>query len=374
MNNDSSRQYYVGLMSGTSMDGVDAALVCFNNGKPSLVSSHSKEIPNELLEKLHHLSKPSTQDINLLGQCDRACGELFAQTTNELLKKVNLTPEDVIAIGSHGQTVRHMPNESHPFTIQIGDPNTISVLTGIDTIADFRRKDIALGGQGAPLVPAFHQTVFHEPNQSRVILNIGGIANITWLGRETSDVCGFDTGPGNTLLDLWHNKHHPSESFDSQGAWAASGKVNEALLQQMRQEPYFKLAAPKSTGRELFNLAWLDKHLLNYSRLSASDIQATLCELTAASIAQDIKGIGTPNQIYICGGGVFNIHLIKRLSRLLPNTKIQSTEVAGIDPQWVEAIAFAWLAYCFNNKLTGNLPRVTGAKKAAVLGSFFPAN
>lgn len=368
-----SAQYYVGLMSGTSMDGVDAVLVDLSNEKPQVLATYEKEIAEPLLSQLHQLADPKTGDINLLGQCDRACGELFAQATNELLACANVDASQVIAVGSHGQTVRHMPNLTYPFSMQIGDACTIATQTGIDTIADFRRKDIALGGQGAPLVPAFHQQLFSHQTVSRVILNIGGISNITWLSARDTETKGFDTGPGNTLLDAWYEQHNHG-SYDESGRWAATGTVCEQLLANFLQHPYFQAPAPKSTGRELFNLAWLHQHLNNFSALTPQDIQATLSQLTATSIANEIKQLGAVDEIYICGGGVFNFDLTARIQALLPNVTIASTQQLGLAPQWVEAIAFAWLAYCFIEKKPSNLPQVTGAKKPAVLGAFYPAS
>jgi len=368
-----SQQYYVGLMSGTSMDGVDAVLVDFQSGLPKVIATYEEVIPEFLLTQLHLLADPATQDITLLGECDRACGELFGNAVNNLLKQTTIDPADIIAIGSHGQTIRHMPNLNYPFSLQIGDACTIAVNTGIDTIADFRRKDIALGGQGAPLVPAFHQAIFSSSEYNRVILNIGGISNITWLGKNAGDICGYDTGPGNTLLDLWFRQHNAA-NFDHEGQWAAGGEVDQSLLFQMLQHPYFSQPAPKSTGRELFNMTWLNQHLKAFPTLSPQDIQATLSQFTAQTIADEISKKSTTAQVYICGGGLFNNDLIKRLQRLLEGTTIQSTAELGIKPQWVEAIAFSWLAYCFINRQTSNLPTVTGAKKKAMLGAFYPAN
>lgn len=363
-------QYFVGLMSGTSMDGVDAVLVDFSHSKPQVIATHDEPIPSGLLKKLHRLADPSEGDINLLGECDRECGELFATAVHNLLNLADVNASDIIAIGSHGQTVRHMPNAEHPFTIQIGDPNVIAARTSIDTVADFRRKDIALGGQGAPLVPAFHQQLFHSAQQNRIILNIGGIANITWLPAKNSDISGFDTGPGNTLLDYWFGLHH-QEKYDHQGQWSRSGTVNVELLSQMLHHPYFALPAPKSTGRELFNHQWLANHLNNFGQLSAQDIQATLSQLTVESVASEIEKLSNQLDIFVCGGGVFNLDLINKLAKRLPNIKISTTDALGLAPQWVEGIAFAWLAYCYIQNTPSNLPQVTGASKAAVLGGLY---
>lgn len=368
-----SHQYYVGLMSGTSMDGVDAVLVDFQSGQPCVVATYEEAIPEFLLEKLHLLANPTTEDIILLGECDRACGELFGNAVNNLLKQTNISAEEVIAIGSHGQTIRHMPNLTYPFSLQIGDACTIAVNTGIDTVADFRRKDIALGGQGAPLVPAFHQAIFSNSEHDRVILNIGGISNITWIGSDGIDIFGYDTGPGNTLLDLWYRRHN-TNNYDEKGQWAAQGKVHQPLLDRMLKDNYFSQLFPKSTGRELFNIPWLNNHLSHFTSLAPQDIQATLSQLTAQTISDEITKKSTIAQVYICGGGLFNDDLINRIKRLLNDSTIDSTAKLGLEPQWVEAIAFSWLAYCFINNQTSNLPSVTGARKAAILGVFYPAN
>jgi len=355
------------------MDGVDAVLVDFKSKKPHVVATHTEEISSQLLKNLHLLADPTTSDINLLGESDKLCGELFAASVNNLLKKTTISSKQIIAIGSHGQTIRHMPNSRYPFSMQIGDACTIAVKTGIDTIADFRRKDIALGGQGAPLVPAFHQTVFSDSCHDRIILNIGGISNITYLSHEGHDTYGFDTGPGNTLLDLWYKKHH-SDDYDNAGSWAATGKVHQSLLTKMFEHSYFAQSPPKSTGRELFNLSWLNQHIKDLPHLIPQDIQATLSQLTAQSIAEEIKKQSSSIDIFICGGGVFNKDLICRLQKLLPAANISSTIELGVEPQWVEGMAFAWLAYCFVNNKTSNLPEVTGAEKAAILGTLYPAN
>jgi anhydro-N-acetylmuramic acid kinase len=366
-------QYYIGLMSGTSMDGVDAVLVDFQSDKPVVIATHEEPILTHLLTQLHLLADPKTGDINLLGECHRACGELFSVAVNKLLTTANVPNKDIIAIGSHGQTVRHMPNLPHPFSLQIGDANCIAVNTNIDTIADFRSKDIALGGQGAPLVPAFHQNVFGHNKKDRVILNIGGISNITWLGKNNSKVIGFDTGPGNTLLDMWYQQYH-STIYDKSGLWAASGQAHQSLLNRMLQHPYFSAEAPKSTGRELFNISWLQQHLGHFPAIQPQDVQATLSQLTAQSIANEILKLSDHVDIYICGGGIFNQDLVLRIQTLLPLSTVTSTSDLGVEPQWVEAIAFAWLAYCHVNKKTSNLPAVTGASRAAILGGFYPAD
>ncbi|QLE84556.1 anhydro-N-acetylmuramic acid kinase [Shewanella sp. Scap07] len=367
-----SKSYYIGLMSGTSMDGVDAVLVEFEQQQPRLIASHSEPMPRSLLKGLTRLCLPGNDEINLQGNLDRAVGQLFAQAVNNLLANNAIPAEQITAIGSHGQTIRHMPNLDMGFTLQIGDPNTIAALTGINVIADFRRKDIALGGQGAPLVPAFHQQLFAQPGSARIIVNIGGISNITFLPGGADEVVGFDTGPGNTLIDAWINHVH-NKPYDEHGAWAATGTTNEQLLNHLLSHSYFALAAPKSTGRELFNQAWLEQQVANFGYLSEADIQSTLLDLTCHSIANDCKKLSDNAELFICGGGAFNDELMLRLANLLPNHKILTTKDIGIAPQWVEGIAFAWLAMRHHHGLSGNLPAVTGASREAILGGLFPA-
>ncbi|MGS0673653.1 anhydro-N-acetylmuramic acid kinase [Shewanella sp. 0m-4] len=368
-----NNSYYIGLMSGTSMDGVDAVLVNFDHDQPSLIATHTEELPRALLSSLQKLCLPGNDEINRLGHLDRTMGKLFAKAVNALLEKANVDKSQVIAIGSHGQTVRHMPNLEMGFTLQIADPNTIAVETGINVIADFRRKDVALGGQGAPLVPAFHQHVFASPNHPRIILNIGGIANVTFLPGNTQDVTGFDTGPGNGLSDAWI-QHQLGQPFDKDGEWAKSGTTDQQMLQHLLSHPYFALAAPKSTGRELFNQAWAEQQLSEFGHLTEADIQSTLLDLTCYSIANDALLLSDNAELYVCGGGAYNCELMHRLRKLLPNYKVVTTAELGMDPQWVEAIAFAWLAMRHHNGLPGNLPAVTGASREAILGSFHPAD
>lgn len=367
-----SKDYFIGLMSGTSMDGVDAVLVQFSQGEATLVERHSQAIPKHTLNGLQRLCLPGSDEITRLGQLDRSVGLLFASAVNALLEKAGISKDQVVAIGSHGQTVRHMPNLDMGFTLQIGDPNTIAVETGIDVIADFRRKDIALGGQGAPLVPAFHQQMFSKPDTNRIILNIGGISNVTYLPSNSQAVVGFDTGPGNTLIDAWIQqvKH---EAYDKDGAWAASGKTDDKLLMYLLSHSYFSMDFPKSTGRELFNQAWLEQQTAAFGHLSEADIQSTLLDVTCHSIAKDVLTLSADGELFVCGGGAFNRELMSRLHNLLPSYQIDSTASLGMNPQWVEGIAFAWLAMRHNQGLSGNLPAVTGASREAVLGSLFPA-
>lgn len=365
---------YIGLMSGTSMDAVDAVLLEIDNDKVQLLAHLATPMPTNLRANLHKLSHPGEDSVDLLGQVDGEVAALFANAALSLLAQENLTSERITAIGSHGQTIRHRPNGTSPFSIQIGDPNRIAALTGITTVADFRRKDMALGGEGAPLVPAFHHQVFGHSEHHRAVINIGGIANITWLpaGNSVESVTGFDTGPGNGLMDAWIQRHL-GKLFDDGGLWAASGTVQPEFLDILLVEPYFQRPAPKSTGKELFNLPWLDAQLARHNtHLAAEDVQATLCEFTARTIAAGLNLINArPSEIYLCGGGAFNCQLHTRLEQLLPGSAIATTAAMGIDPQHVEAAAFAWLAHRTLNRLPGNLPAVTGASRGAILGGIY---
>ncbi len=361
---------FIGLMSGTSMDAVDAALVDFSAGHPKLVASHAQPLDDSLRTELRSLMHASAAELERCAQLDVHMGELFAQTANALLQKAGVEPEKVCAIGSHGQTVRHQPSGPYPFSLQIGNPALIAQLTGITTVADFRRADIAVGGQGAPLVPAFHNAVLRSSKADRVIVNIGGIANITILPADPAiPVGGFDTGPGNTLMDAWIYRHLKTR-MDKDGQWASQGKGNGDLLAHMMSDPYFSLAPPKSTGPEYFNLAWLENK--SQPQLSAQDVQATLCEFTAATIAEAIvRHAPHTQEILICGGGVRNKTLMRDLMSLLPKRTVTATDAHGIDPDWVEAMAFAWLAKQTLEGKPGNLPSVTGARRAVVLGGIY---
>lgn len=370
----SQRQLYIGLMSGTSADAIDAALVDLQS-TPQLIAQHTLQLPASIRQQIHALSLPSDNEIDRMGALDINLGKLFAQTSLELLTKSGLSSAQIIAIGSHGQTIRHRPPESTEgtFTLQIGDPNQIAELTGITTVADFRRRDMAAGGQGAPLVPAFHRAIFHVQDKDRVIVNIGGMANITWLPTQ-GHTLGFDTGPGNVLMDTWITEHR-GIAYDQDGAWAASGHVCKTLLSELLTTPYFKLQAPKSTGREIFSRAWLDENLRTLtSTLASADVQATLLELTAITIADSINGLSqSPKEIFICGGGAYNTALMSRMKALLSKDSVASTALLGVDPQWIEAMAFAWLAQQTINHRTGNLREVTGATREVILGGVYYA-
>jgi len=366
---------YIGLMSGTSMDGVDAALVRFGNHRCDVLATHKEAYPEPLRADLKNATQhPETFTVDTLGLLDQLVAERFSSATLAVIANAAIDASQIEAIGSHGQTVRHRPHAERPFTLQIGDPNRIAAATGITTVADFRRRDLAAGGEGAPLAPAFHQWLFAEHHSNCVVLNIGGIANITVLADSTDDVIGFDTGPGNTLLDLWIGKKQ-SHAYDDQGEWAASGSVIQPLLQTMLDDPYFAEPPPKSTGFEYFNQRWLDDAIqkcgLSTTTLD-NDIQATLAELTGRTIADAIRRHAPhTSTVMVCGGGVHNDHLMSRLKNNLPDIAVSSTGEFGLDPDWVEAAAFAWLAMRTIGKQPGNLPSVTGAKRSTVLGGIY---
>lgn len=364
--------YYVGLMSGTSVDGIDVGLARIRSGKFEFVAGQCASWPAEVAKLLRHaIEHPAAVTLDSIGDLDTAIGLCFATATLEMLVQQKIAARDVAAIGSHGQTVRHRPDARRPFTMQLGDPNVIAARTGITTVADFRRRDIALGGQGAPLASAFHKAAFSSSEEDRAVINVGGISNVTLLGADNS-VSGFDTGPGNTLMDQWIQQHL-GEPYDAEGDWAASGKVDMQLLSRLRADDYFHLEPPKSTGREYFNLQWLTGHLLTLSDPpEPPDVQATLCDLTARSIADAVTshGPGTSRCI-LCGGGARNWHLIHRLRAMMPGVEIQTTADFGLEPAWVEAATFAWLAYRTIHGKAGNLPDVTGARKDAILGGVY---
>lgn len=366
-------QRYIGLISGTSMDGIDAVIVDYSNNQCKTLDFDTYPYPDDLLEELKLLCQPGVNEVNRMAMADRRVAACFAEACEDLLHRNNLKAEDIRMIGSHGQTIRHHPDGEYGYSVQIGDGNSIAVLTGIDVVADFRRKDIALGGQGAPLVPAYHQAVFSSPDENRVVLNIGGIANISYLpkGCAADNVLGFDTGPGNRLMDAWC-KTHTGKEYDDSGNWAASGQCHMPLLHSLKSQDYFKLPAPKSTGRELFNLEWLQQSLVvQPEEIAPEDVQATLLELTALTIAHDINALGAVDTVYVCGGGARNTHLMQRIAVHLKNIKLTTTEELGIHPDAVEALAFAWLAWAHENNVQGNVPKVTGASRGAVLGTLF---
>ena len=363
---------FIGTLSGTSVDGIDAALVRFSP-RPELVASLALKFPEDLRLELLALGTPGPNEIDRLGQADVRLGHLFAEAVNGLLKQAGVSASQVRAIGSHGQTIRHRPALAHPFTLQIGDPTVIASVTGIPVVADFRRKDLALGGQGAPLVPAFHDAVFRHPSQDRVIVNIGGIANVTVLpGDAARPVLGFDTGPGNTLLDGWARKTL-RQPMDRDGAFAASGRVQPGVLAALLGDPYFEKSAPKSTGPEYFSAEWLQRNFAAIGDRPPADVQATLLALTAQSIGDAIRqlpGLARP-AIYVCGGGAHNGALMRALQEQLPDSKVTTTDALGLPVDWIEAMAFAWLARQRIEEKPGNSPAVTGASRAAVLGGLW---
>lgn len=354
---------FIGLMSGTSLDGIDA-IVCEFSPTIQSIATHHHPFDPSLKQDLQRLSLPGDDAIDVLGKAQTELGHVLADAVLALLDKANLSATDIRAIGSHGHTIRHRPGGHHPFTIQIGDPNIIAARTGIATIADFRRADMALGGQGAPLAPAFHRAFFPLP---ATVLNLGGIANISIVGTETE--VGFDTGPANTLLDAWC-KQHRGLDYDDQGSWARSGQVCERLLQSLLADPYFKQAPPKSTGKEYFHLDWLAQQL---SSQSAEDVQASLLELTAKTIADAFSAQQITGEIIVCGGGAHNVYLLERLQAHLPACTLSMSDDFGIGVDWVEAAGFAWLAQQRVLNQAIQLQTVTGASAPVRLGAIYQA-
>ena len=355
-------------MSGTSLDGVDAVLVDLGNDEPALLTQHYLPFDAPLVSELLALHSPSANELHRTQIVGNELARLYAQSIATLLRQTGFHANQIRAIGCHGQTIRHCPE--YGYTLQIGNAALLAELTGIGVVSDFRSRDIAAGGQGAPLVPAFHDRVLRHPHIHRVIVNIGGISNVTNLSPHLA-TSGFDCGPGNLLMDAWC-KQHRGKPYDENGTWAATGKVLTDLLRRMQAEPFFAAAPPKSSGRDLFNMNWLNKNLRGDER--AEDVQATLLELSCTSIAQDIEryccGV---QQIYLCGGGAHNQTLRNRLTQLLPDSTAQTTDALGVDGDYLEAIAFAWLAQQTLEGRTGNLPLVTGAKHPCVLGAIHSA-
>lgn len=368
MTGSSASQLYVGLMSGTSMDGVDAALIDLGDPPGKLIDTHFLPYPEDVRAEALSLNTPGPNELDRSARLSIRLADLYAGAVNGLLRESGCGASQVVAIGCHGQTVRHRPELG--YTLQLGDPARLAELTGINVVADFRRRDIAAHGQGAPLVPAFHRAMFASPAISRVVVNIGGIANLTALPRE-GPVIGFDTGPGNVLLDLWASAHIKG-AIDIDGRFAASGQVQGPLLGRMLADPFFALPPPKSTGRDRFNRAWLDR--VDPGVSAPEDVQATLAQLTADSIAGGIdRYCAGSKEVYLCGGGVHNSDLVGRIERALPGRLVRSTAALGVDPDWVEAFAFAWLARCAVTGEPGNLPSVTGATGPRRLGAIYPA-
>ncbi len=369
---------YIGLMSGTSADSIDAVIVSITNQKLVLLDCYSHEIPKAIQQKIWQTNFSKNDELKTMLQLDYQLGILFADAVNHLLNKSSVSKHNIIAIGSHGQTLRHYPNGDYPSTLQIADANIIVEKTNIPTVGDFRRADIAAGGQGAPLAPAFHQFQFQHHKKNRIIVNIGGIANITYLpGNQSELIQGFDTGPGNCLMDEWIQQHQ-DKTYDKNGAWAKSGTIDKNLLNLLLQHSYFKEPKPKSTGRDIFNITWLNAILDNYHKnnsISNKDVQMTLNVLTAQSIVNDINLINNIDEVFICGGGVYNLTLMTLLQDLLSsnNIKCESTRVLDFNPDWVEACAFAWLAKQRLENQAGNCPSVTGANHPCILGAIYGA-
>ena len=367
---------FIGLMSGTSLDGVDVALVEFNNndsvasGQIRLLDTHFLAYPASLRAQILALQHPTANELETTALMGNALAKLYAEAVNQLLAKINLKPQQITAIGCHGQTIRHQPQlmDGIGFTLQIGNPALLAELTDITVVADFRSRDIAAGGQGAPLVPAFHQAMFASAKMSRAIINIGGIANITYL--KNNNVLGFDSGPGNMLLDAWI-KQHQNLDYDANGGWASTGQVIAPLLESMLADPYFALSPPKSTGRDLFNDHWLSKKISG-QHYAAQDVARTLVALTAHTIVDSLQHYcGSVDEVYLCGGGAHNSLLRLSLQTLLADIRVESTDILGVGVDWLEAIAFAWLAKQTLDKKTANLPEVTGAKGARILGAIY---
>jgi anhydro-N-acetylmuramic acid kinase len=363
---------FIGVMSGTSLDGVDAVLVDFSHGCHTMAHV-AIPMPQALREDFLRLNQAGANELHLAALSANALAGLYIQAVQDLLGSTGQPASAIAAIGAHGQTVRHQPqlHDGVGYTLQLNNPALLAEHTGIRVLADFRSRDVAAGGQGAPLVPAFHQAVFGRAGETVAVLNLGGMSNISIL--QTDLVLGFDCGPGNVLMDLWCQQHL-GLPYDHLGQWAASGRVSQALLNHFLQDPFFQAPPPKSTGRDLFHADWLQAHLMTEPGLLAADVQATLAALTAQTCAQDLlRHAPTAKRLLVCGGGAYNQHLMSLLSQALPEVEVASTEAHGLPPLQVEAAAFAWLARQTLLNLPGNLPAVTGARGPRVLGAVYPA-
>ncbi|WP_252091558.1 anhydro-N-acetylmuramic acid kinase [Pseudomonas sp. MWU13-3659] len=360
---------YLGVMSGTSLDGLDIALI-EQLEQPKLLATHYIPMPADLRQDLLGLCASGSDEIARAALAENRWAGLAAHGINHLLATQGLKPDAIRAIGSHGQTIRHEP--ARGFTVQIGNPALLAELTGICVVGDFRRRDVAAGGQGAPLVPAFHEALFGHLGQRVAILNVGGFSNLSLI-EQNKPVHGFDCGPGNVLLDAWVERKQ-GLAFDANGSWAASGAIQPDLLEALLSDPFFAGSGPKSTGREVFNLSWLDTHLARLPAYRAEDVQATLLELTATSIIDSLRQAQDATEsLLVCGGGARNGTLMARLAALMPTAKVASTAAHGVDPDWVEAMAFAWLAHCCLEGIPANRPSVTAAKGLRILGAIYPA-
>lgn len=366
---------YIGLMSGTSADGIDLALVNFTDHSHQLIASFYQPYTDETRALITALYTPSNNEIDRMGYLDKLLSQQFATAIKQFLLQQCLQASDIKAIGNHGQTIRHRPEQRHAFTLQISCNQTLACLTGIKVIGKFRDKDIALGGQGAPLVPAYHKQIFASKTTDVCVVNIGGISNITFLpAANNASICGFDTGPGNALLDDWYRSHHKNcqHGIDLNGKWSATGTPVQDLLAEMLKDDYFNLPAPKSTGREYFHADWLQQYLLGKS-ISSQDIQATLVLLTCHTIADAINNLTNKSSVILCGGGANNPILVQQLTQLMPTHHISNAASHGVENDSLEALIFAWLAFAHENSIHGNLPEVTGALRSTILGiSYLP--
>lgn len=362
---------WIGLMSGTSMDGIDAVLVSFQGKTLCTHATRSSPYPEGLRQRLI-LASQNQATPDEVGELDTLVGALFADAAEALIRESSADRSSIRAIGSHGQTLRHQPSGPARFSLQIGNPSIIAEKTGVTSVGDFRSRDMAAGGQGAPLVPAFHQHYFGSKNEDRCILNLGGIANITWLPSDpNSPVTGFDTGPANALMDAWC-QDQTGRPYDEDGQWAQEGIVNQALLNDMLSDAYFERPAPKSTGKEKFNLCWIRTLVQRHEEVRPEDVQRTLLRLSVITTVRQMPQSPTM-VVYACGGGTRNRLFMKELAQALSPIRILSTAELGLDPQWVEPTAFAWLARQTISSLPGNLAEVTGARGPRILGAIYPA-
>ena len=361
-------------MSGTSLDGVDGVLVDFSDGRVRVLGHATAALPQPLRDTFHALNQPGDNELHRAALAGNALAEVYGAVVRDLLENSGTPKNRVAAIGAHGQTVRHLPriDDGVGYTLQINQAALLAELCGIDVIADFRSRDVAAGGQGAPLVPPFHQAVFGHAGEARAVLNLGGIANVTLLGAEPGvPLIGFDCGPANTLLDLWHRQHRKGD-FDANGAWARTGRVHPGLLAAFQEEAFFHLPGPKSTGRDLFNAKWLQDHVERFDAIGAQNVQATLAELSAWAVAHAMGDDEVPTVI-VCGGGVLNNDLMERLRARMPQRTLQASDAWGLPAQQVEACAFAWLARQHDQGHPASEPEVTGARGARILGARYPA-
>ncbi len=379
--------YYIGLMSGTSLDGADGVLVDFSAAAPRVLLAESVAFPPAFKAELLALNTPGDNELHRAALAANQLATIYARVINALLVKareLGISPSQVQAIGAHGQTVRHRPQEfaddalsggsGAGYTLQLNNPALLAELAGIDVVADFRTADLAAGGQGAPLVPAFHHAVFAQPQRTVAVLNIGGISNLSVLSGQASETLGFDCGPGNALMDFWCAQH-TGQPYDAQGAWATSGTVIDDLLERLLAAPYFSKIPPKSTGRDLFNPAWLGEQLQGFITRAPQDVQATLTALTAGACARDVqRHAPRASELLVCGGGALNTELMRQLAQALPGVSVASTATRGLPPLQVEAAAFAWLARAWHRREPGNLPAVTGASGLRVLGALYCAS